>query len=56
MSNDEGDSFNESVQVAAGWSANSAMHKLADGSIGVLYEKEGSTRITFLRFELSEIE
>ena len=52
----EGESFNNPIQVASGWSAYSAMHKLKDGSIGVLYEKEGSTRITFLRFDILEIE
>ena len=56
VSYDEGESFDSPTQIAAGFSAYSAMDKLKDGSIGVLYEKEGSTRITFLKFGLSEIE
>ena len=56
VSYDEGETFLEPVQLVAGFSAYSAATKLKDGSIGVLYEKEGSTRITFLRFDVSEIE
>ncbi|NQU54776.1 MAG: exo-alpha-sialidase, partial [Bacteroidetes bacterium] len=53
---DEGETFAEPVQLVAGFSGYSAMTKLKDGSIGILYEKEGTTRISFLRLDISEIE
>ncbi len=56
VSYDEGETFSEPVQLVAGFSAYSAMTKLKDGSVGIVYEKESTTRITFLKFGLSEIE
>jgi sialidase-1 len=56
VSYDEGKTFADPVQITSGFSAYSAICKLKDGSVGVLYEKESSTRISFLRFDISEVE
>ena len=56
ISYDEGQTFSHSVQIADGHAAYSSLTKLADGSIGLLYEATGSTLISFFNFKLDDIE
>lgn len=53
---DEGATFVNPVQLAEGHSGYSAMYPLGDGSIGILYEAEGSTLLRFLNFDVDYLE
>ncbi|MEN6451631.1 MAG: sialidase family protein, partial [Thermoguttaceae bacterium] len=53
---DEGKTFINPVQVASGFGAYSSMQVLADGSIGLLYEKTLCTQIQMLKFGIADLE
>jgi len=56
ISYDEGKTFAKYKQVVWGFSAYSAMQKLKDGSIGVLYEASGTTLIRFIKLNINLLE
>ncbi|MFO1530793.1 MAG: sialidase family protein [Kiritimatiellia bacterium] len=55
MSRDEGASWPVARRVYAGGSAYSALARLSDGDIGLLFEKDGYQSIDFVRVRLDEL-
>ncbi len=53
---DEGQTFINPVQLATGHAAYCNLGRLADGTIALLYEATGSTRIRYLNCDLAELE
>ena len=53
---DEGKTFINPVQVDSGWAAYSALQKLRDGSVGMLFEETGNTLIRMGRLKLADLE
>jgi hypothetical protein len=58
---DEGQSFIQPVRITREMAGYSAMHRLADGTIGLLVESAGENGlsygdISFFRFELADLE
>ena len=53
---DEGRTFTNPVQLGSGHAAYSVLQKLPDDSIGLLYEATGSTLISYIGFDILELE
>lgn len=53
---DEGQTFINPVQLDSGHGAYSALEKLNDGSIGLIWEATGSTLVQYVGFDIAELE
>lgn len=53
---DEGRTFINPVQIEEGFAAYSVLGRRQDGTIGLLYEATGSTRIRYIGFDLAHLE
>ena len=53
---DEGQTFTNPVVMADGFAAYSVLNRLEDGSIGLLYEATGLTRVRYLNFNTPHLE
>ncbi|MCA9261982.1 MAG: exo-alpha-sialidase [Planctomycetales bacterium] len=53
---DEGKTFINPRVIASGHAAYSSMQRLADGSVGLLWEATGSTLVKYANFDLAELE
>jgi sialidase-1 len=56
VSYDDGQSWPAKKLIYAGSAAYSSMTKLADGSIGILFERDGYESISFARFTIDWLE
>ncbi|QDT97753.1 sialidase family protein [Gimesia aquarii] len=56
LSEDEGKSWSSSRLVTSGSAAYSCLAVLADGSIGLLYERDGYQKIEFVDFDLDQFQ